>query len=50
VLFTSRYAENAIVDHGRLDPAILLLAKPYRKSDLARMVRTAFDATNVAAA
>jgi len=42
VLFTSGYTENAIVHHGRLDPGVLLLAKPYRKSDLARMVRTAF--------
>jgi nitrogen-specific signal transduction histidine kinase/CheY-like chemotaxis protein len=50
VLFTSGYTENAIVHHGRLDPGVLLLAKPYRKSDLARMVRKAFEATNVAAA
>jgi PAS domain S-box-containing protein len=41
VLFTSGYTENAIVHHGRLDPGVLLLAKPYRKSDLARMVRVA---------
>ncbi|HEY2137305.1 MAG TPA: PAS domain S-box protein [Xanthobacteraceae bacterium] len=41
VLFTSGYTETAIVHHGRLDPGVLLLAKPYRKSDLARMVRTA---------
>jgi hypothetical protein len=41
VLFTSGYAENAIVHHGRLDPDVLLLAKPYRKSDLAQMIRQA---------
>src|SRR5262249_8311052 len=41
VLFTWGYTENAIVHHGRLDPGVLLLAKPYRKSDLARMVRIA---------
>ncbi len=50
VLFTSGYAENAIVHHGRLDPGVLLLAKPYRKADLARMVRKAFDMPRVAAA
>ena len=41
VLFTSGYTENAIVHHGRLDPGVLLLSKPYRKSDLARLVRAA---------
>jgi CheY-like chemotaxis protein len=44
VLFTSGYTENAIVHHGRLDAGVLLLAKPYRKSELARMIRTAIDA------
>jgi CheY-like chemotaxis protein len=43
VLFTSGYTESAIVHHGRLDPGTLLLAKPYRKSDLARMIRVAID-------
>jgi CheY-like chemotaxis protein len=43
VLFTSGYTENAILHHGRLDPGVLLLAKPYRKADLARMVRIALD-------
>jgi PAS domain S-box-containing protein len=41
VLFTSGYTENAIVHHGRLDPGVLLLAKPYRNAELARMVRRA---------
>jgi CheY-like chemotaxis protein len=41
VLFTSGYTEDAIVHHGRLDPGVLLLAKPYRKADLARMMRQA---------
>jgi CheY-like chemotaxis protein len=44
VLFTSGYAENAIVHHGRLDPGVLLLAKPYRKQQLAQMIRTALGA------
>ena len=43
VLFTSGYTENAIVHHGRLDVGVLLLAKPYRRADLARMVRAALD-------
>ncbi len=41
VLFTSGYTENAIIHHGRLDSGVLLLAKPYRKSDLAAMIREA---------
>jgi PAS domain S-box-containing protein len=41
VLFTSGYTENAIIHHGRLDSGILLLAKPYRKSDIAMMIRKA---------
>src|SRR5262249_30755169 len=44
VLFTSGYTENAIVHHRRLAPGVLVLAKPYRKSALARMVRTALAA------
>jgi PAS domain S-box-containing protein len=44
VLFTSGYTENAIVHHGRLESGILLLAKPYRKSELARMIRRALEA------
>jgi len=50
ILYTSGYSENAIVHHGRLDPGVLLLAKPYRKADLARMIRTAIAASSGAAA
>jgi PAS domain S-box-containing protein len=43
VLFTSGYTEDAIIHQGRLDSGVLLLAKPYRKSDLARMIRKALE-------
>jgi CheY-like chemotaxis protein len=43
VLFTSGYTENAIIHHGRLDQGVLLLAKPYRKADLAKMIRKALE-------
>jgi signal transduction histidine kinase/CheY-like chemotaxis protein len=41
VLYTSGYTENAIVHHGRLDPGVQLLAKPYRLVDLSRAIRSA---------
>jgi len=41
VLYTSGYTENAIVHHGRLDPGVLLLPKPYRRSQLAKMISLA---------
>jgi hypothetical protein len=47
VLFTSGYTENAIIHHGRLDSGVLLLAKPYRKLDLARMLRIALSSAGI---
>lgn len=41
VLYTSGYSENAIVHHGRLDPGVHLLGKPYRRSELAAKIREA---------
>ena len=43
VLYTSGYTDNAIVHQGRLDPGVLLLTKPYRKSQLAEMIRRALS-------
>jgi PAS domain S-box-containing protein len=43
VLFTSGYTQSAVIHHGRLVPGVLLLTKPYRKQDLARMLRRALD-------
>ena len=41
ILYTSGYAEKALMHDRRLDAGALLLAKPYRKTDLARMIRIA---------
>jgi CheY-like chemotaxis protein len=41
VLYTSGYTDSAVVHHGRLDEGVLLLTKPYRKPQLAEMVRQA---------
>ena len=41
VLFTSGYTENAVVHHGRVDPGVHLLAKPYQRADLARRLHEA---------
>jgi CheY-like chemotaxis protein len=44
VLYTSGYAENILQQESRLDADALLLAKPYRKVDLAKMIRIALAA------
>jgi CheY-like chemotaxis protein len=43
VLFTTGYTRNAIVHHGRLDPGVHLLDKPFTQQDLARKIRELID-------
>ncbi len=45
VLYTSGYSENAIVHHGRLDPGVHLLSKPYRREELAAALKDAMGDT-----
>jgi CheY-like chemotaxis protein len=42
-LFTTGYARNAIVHHGRLDPGVELLTKPFSYAELATRVRDILD-------
>ncbi|MEZ5831483.1 MAG: PAS domain-containing protein [Dongiaceae bacterium] len=43
VLFTSGYTEDSILRVGTLDPGVRLLSKPYRKHELAALLREALD-------
>ena len=43
VLFTTGYTSNAIVHHGRLDPGMPLIGKPFTYAELAAKVRRILD-------
>jgi signal transduction histidine kinase len=43
VLFTTGYARNAIVHHGRLDPGVELITKPFTFAALATKVHGIFE-------
>ena len=43
VLFTTGYTRNAVVHHGRLDPGVQLIGKPFSFEDLAAKVRALLD-------
>ena len=45
-LFTTGYARNAIVHHGRLDAGVDLITKPFSYADLAARVRDVLDRTD----
>jgi PAS domain S-box-containing protein len=44
VLFTTGYTRNAIVHHGRLDPGVHLISKPFSFRELATRIRARLDA------
>jgi PAS domain S-box-containing protein len=46
VLFTTGYTRNAIVHHGRLDPGIHLISKPFSFQELAARIRARLDASD----
>jgi CheY-like chemotaxis protein len=43
VLFTTGYARNAIIHHGRLDKGVQLITKPFSFNDLAAKIRDVLD-------
>jgi signal transduction histidine kinase/CheY-like chemotaxis protein len=43
VLFTTGYARNAIIHHGRLDKGVKLITKPFGSTELAARVRDVLD-------
>ena len=43
VLFTTGYARNAIIHHGRLDKGVQLISKPFSLAELAAKVRDVLD-------
>ena len=47
VLFTTGYSRNAIVHHGRLDPGVQLITKPFTFDQLAARVRDVLDRMSV---
>jgi signal transduction histidine kinase/CHASE3 domain sensor protein/ActR/RegA family two-component response regulator len=49
VLYTSGYTDNAIVHHGKLDDGVILLTKPYRRNQLAEMIRKALNGSGMTA-
>jgi hypothetical protein len=47
-VFISGYAENVVLRDGQAEDGVLLLSKPFRKGDLARIIRQALDGTTEA--
>ena len=43
VLFTTGYTRNAILHHGRLDPGVEMIGKPFSIDELTRKVRAILD-------
>ena len=43
VLYTTGYAENAVVHNGQLEPGVTLVNKPFRREELLKKVRAMLD-------
>lgn len=47
VIYISGYADDTVVNHGHLDPAIPFIQKPFSADDLLGKVRQALDETRL---
>jgi CheY-like chemotaxis protein len=47
IVFMSGYTDDILISDGRLDAEVLLLSKPFRKADLALIVRRALDGSAI---
>lgn len=43
VLFVTGYSRNAIIHHGRLDPGVHLISKPFARDQLSAKLRELLD-------
>ena len=43
VLFTTGYTRNAVVHHGRLDPGVEMIGKPFTSQELGARIRSILD-------
>ena len=42
-MFTTGYTRNAIVHHGRLDPGVEMIGKPFTYQELGTRIRAVLD-------
>ena len=47
ILYISGYTEDAIVQHGRLDPGVQLLVKPFAQNEFATKIRAIFESLDI---
>jgi len=47
IVFMSGYSDEVITHHGRLDAGVRLLSKPFRKTELAMVIRQVLDGTDM---
>jgi CheY-like chemotaxis protein len=46
VLFITGYAENAVINHGHLEPGMEIMTKPFQMDALGKKIRDMIEADN----